>query len=140
MSTASKKANALNIFFLTCFNHSFPQLTRVDVPDLPPQDCPTEMLCAEVVAFNMLNALDTTKACGPDCITGKMLKMTASSITPVLTKLFNLSIAFLLPGKLPQLSLSPSVVLTLATDPSNYHPILLSPTTDIIPGILSSMV
>ena len=72
------------------------------------------MLCTEVDVFNMLNALDTTKACGPDGITGKMLKMTASSITPVLTKLFNLSIAT---GTVPTawktstLFLSPSAVL-----------------------------
>ena len=74
----------------------------------------------------MLNALDTTKTCGPDGITGKMLKMTVSSITPVLSKQFNLSTvcAFLLPGKLPQLSLSSSVVIT---DPSNYPPISLLP-------------
>ena len=92
-STASEKANALNTFFSACFNQSFPQLTLDYAPDLPPQDSPDEMLCTEVEVFNMLNTLATTKACGPDGITGIMLKMTASSATPVLTKLFNLSIA-----------------------------------------------
>ena len=69
MSTASKKANALNTLFLICFNHSFSQLAWVDVPDLPPHDCAAELLCTKVVVFNMLNALDTTKTCGPDGIT-----------------------------------------------------------------------
>ena len=44
MSTALEKANALNTFFSTCFNHSSSQRPLVDVPDLPPQDCPTELL------------------------------------------------------------------------------------------------
>ena len=65
MSTASEKANALNTFFSTCFNHSFSQLPLEDVPGLPPQDCPTELLCTMVEVHNTLNALDTTKACGP---------------------------------------------------------------------------
>ena len=69
MSTASDKANAFNAFFATCFNQSFPPLTLEYAPDLPPLACPAEMLCTEVDVFNiMLNALDTTKACGPDGI------------------------------------------------------------------------
>ena len=83
----------MNVFFSTCFNQSFPQLTLDYAPDLPPQDSPVEMLCTEVEVFNMLNTLDNTKACGPDGITGKMLKMTAFSVTLVLTNLFNLSVA-----------------------------------------------
>ena len=58
-STASDKANALNTFFSACFNQSFPHLTLDYAPDLPPQDCPDEMLCTEVEVFNMLNILDT---------------------------------------------------------------------------------
>ena len=127
MSTASEKANAFNTFFATCFNQSFPQLTLEYAPDLPPQDCPAEMLCTEVDVFNMLNALDTTKVCGPDGITGKMLKMTASSITPVLTKLFNLSIAT---GTVPTAWKISTVVpvpkcSANTSDPSNYRPISL---------------
>ena len=127
MSTASEKANTFNTFFATCFNQSFPQLTLEYAPDLPPQDCPAEMLCTEVDVFNMLNALDTTKACGPDGITGKMLKMTASSITPVLTKLFNLSIAT---GTVPTAWKTSTVVpvpkcSANTSDPSNYRPISL---------------
>ena len=40
----------------------------------------------------MLFALDTSKASGPDGISGKMLKETAISIAPVLTELFNMSL------------------------------------------------
>ena len=37
MCTASKKANAFNAFFTTCFNQSFPQLPLEYAPDLPSQ-------------------------------------------------------------------------------------------------------
>ena len=75
----------------------------------------------------MLNTLDTTKACGPDGITGKMLKMTASSVTPVLTKLFNLSIAT---GTVPTAWKTSTVVPVSkcsanTSDPANYQPISL---------------
>ena len=80
------------------------------------------MLCTEVDVFNMLNALDTTKACGPNGVTGEMLKMTASSITPVLTKWFNLSIAT---GTVPTAWKTSTVVpvpkcSANTSDPSNY--------------------
>jgi len=42
--------------------------------------------------FEKLSNLDTSKASGPDGISCMMLKHTASSIGPILTKLFNLSI------------------------------------------------
>ena len=69
MSTASKKANALNTFFSTCFNQSFPQLTLEYAPDLPPQECPAEILCTEPEVFNILNTLDSM---WPGWCTGKM--------------------------------------------------------------------
>ena len=124
MSTASEKANAFNAFFAACFNQSFPPLTLEYTRDLPPPACPAEMLCIEVDVFN---ALDTTKACGPDGITGKMLKVTASSITPVLTKLFNLSIAT---GTVPTAWKTSTVVPVPkcganTSDPSNYQSISL---------------
>ena len=70
----------------------------------------------------MLNALDTTKACCPDGITGKVLKMTASSITHVPTKRFNLSIAT---GTVPTAWKTSTVVpfpkcSANTSDPSNY--------------------
>ena len=75
----------------------------------------------------MLNALDTTKACGPDGITGKMLKMTASSITHVLTKLFNLSIATdTVPTAWKTSTIVPVPKCSANTSyPSNYRPISL---------------
>ena len=51
-----------------------------------------DILCTEQEILNLLIALDTSKASGPDGISGKMLKGTAISIVPVLTEFFNLSI------------------------------------------------
>ena len=48
--------------------------------------------------MELLLALDTGKAYGPDDIPAKKLKSTAVSIAPVLTKFFNLLITT---GKLP---------------------------------------
>ena len=54
--------------------------------------------------MELLRALDTSKANGPDNKSAKMLKSTAVSIVPVLTKLLNLSITT---GKLPMLGKHP---------------------------------
>ena len=56
------------------------------------------LLCTEDEVLELLHALDTSKANGPDNISAKMLKSTAVSIASVLTKLLNLSITT---GKLP---------------------------------------
>jgi len=71
--------------------------------------------------------LDTGKASGPDGISGRMLKGTIQSISPVLTDLFNLSINT---GKIPQKWKISSVVPipktpTNSTDPYKYRPISL---------------
>ena len=44
--------------------------------------------------FNMLHTLGTTKACGPDGITGKMFKMTASSVNPACKAICILTCSF----------------------------------------------
>ena len=59
---------------------------------------PDEFLCAEEEIHGYLSKLDTTKANGPDGLCAKMLKETATSITPAVTKLFNTSLQL---GKLP---------------------------------------
>ena len=54
--------------------------------------CPEELLCTpEEVLFYILS-LDSSKANGPDGISVQMLKGTAHSIAPSITKLFNISI------------------------------------------------
>ena len=84
------KANMLNNFFANCFNTIFPPLS---VPATLPLSHPSEeILCTEDEIFHLLSLLDVTKASGPDGISPKMLKYTAASIAPIVTKIFNLSI------------------------------------------------
>ncbi len=87
-----KKAEVLNLFFHSCFNSALPPLSTEDQVTLNPPNCPEELLCTEEEVFGLSSALDTTKSNGPDGISAKMLKGVACSLSPVLVKLFNLSI------------------------------------------------
>ena len=52
--------------------------------------CPREILCSESEVGDLLASLDVSKSSGQDGISARMLKVTAYSIAPTLTKLFNL--------------------------------------------------
>ena len=91
------KANLLNVTFVSNFNYSLPGLAGQFLSDAP-HSCPTDLLCTEDEVFNMLSTLDTTKANGHDDISARMLRETATSVTPYVTKLFNTSIRL---GELP---------------------------------------
>lgn len=120
------KANMLNIFFANCFNTIFPPLSASAT--LPHSNPSEEILCTEDEVFHLLSSLDVTKASGPDGISPKMLKYTAASVTPIITKLFNLSITS---GKIPlrwkQAHVVPIPKTSVATSPSCYRPISLIP-------------
>ena len=121
-----QKAAVLNSFFSSCFNLSHPPLDpsfpedHLSVPNCEALYCTTEEV------MHMLEHLDCSKACGPDQISARMLKVTASSIAPSITKLFNISIRT---GKLPdQWKLSMVVPIPKSSnlsEPSNYRPISL---------------
>ena len=63
-----------------------------EMPHLP------EMFCTVAEVEQFLHDLEVSKASGPDKISSRMLKMTATSIAPSITELFNLSIHT---GKIP---------------------------------------
>ena len=90
----SDKATMLNQYFSECFNKAQPPLSCGDsINNEGMNECPEDFLCTEEEVFDMLASLDVSKANGPDGISAKMLKGTAHSITPSLTKLFNISIS-----------------------------------------------
>ena len=104
----SEKASMLNNFFSSCFNKCVPPIIPgSDLERLDPSACPLDLLCTEDEVLELLLALDTNKANGPDNISAKMLKSTATSIAPVLTKLLNLSITT---GRIPGAWKTSSVV------------------------------
>ena len=61
-------------------------------------NCPVDLLCTEGEAFDLLCSIDPTKSSGPDQISARMLRATATRITPAVMKLFNISI---MTGELP---------------------------------------
>ena len=94
------KASMLNNFFSQCFNKELPPLTSHDCLGFTtPDECPESVLCSEEEVAQLLQSIDVSKSNGPDKISGRMLKATALSIAPSITKLFNLSIKL---GCVPQ--------------------------------------
>ena len=120
------KANLLNSFFTDCFNNSHPPIQLQEVSRHP--SCPEEILCSESEVGDLLAALDPSKASGKDDISAKMLKYTAYSIAPSITKLFNLSLTT---GTIPSVW-KKSLIVPIPknqelSNPSNYRPVSLLP-------------
>ena len=69
----------LNNFFADCFNTKLPPLSAMDM-DSGSHECPENLLCTEQEVLVLLKSIDTSKASGPDKISGRMLKETAVSI------------------------------------------------------------
>ena len=58
------KANALNNFFYSCYNQNCPPLTQCShnhEQEMPPEDCPEQLLSTEASVFDLLAQLDTAK-------------------------------------------------------------------------------
>ena len=89
---SKEKAILLNHFFHDYFNKTLPPLAP-QPSLLSPDGCPADLLCSEEEVFDLISSLDTSKSTGPDGISARMLKSVATSITPSLTRLFNLSIS-----------------------------------------------
>ena len=131
ISSNAGKASLLNEVLSQNFNLAIPPLTEADSQHFmvnPSTIPPQTILCTEEEVLGLLLAIDTSKASGPDGISGKMLKNTALSISPVM-KLFNLPIST---GKIPhQWKISSAVPIPKSSanmdNPCNYRPIALLP-------------
>ena len=108
ITSNSAKATLLNNFFYECFNHALPPL-RDPLPRCNPDACPAVLLCTVEEIEELLCTLNVDKSTGPNSISPRMLKSTAYSIAPSLTKLFNRSIASgcYQPGNLQRYSSNP---------------------------------
>ena len=113
-------------YFHDCFNQSFPPLK--DLPPLDPNGCPTSVLCTEEQITDLLLDLNPVKSTGLDGVSATMLKCTALSIAPSLTKLFNKSIAT---GSFPTTwkcaRITPIFESCDPSLPKNYRPISILP-------------
>ena len=144
ITSDSEKMEVLCNHFTRSFNNSLPPLSPDDVQsiEIDPSACPEHLLCTEEEVFSLLTLLDVTKASGPDGISAHMLKATAATIAPVVTKLFNLSIST---GSFPWTAKSSLVVpvpkSTDHTSPSNYRPIsLLAILSKVLEKYICSLV
>ena len=141
------KANMLSSFFSKCFNSSLPPLFDSDLDIISPvsginsgpdssdsssgdspgssDDNLDNLLCTEEV-LRLLQSIDTSKATGPDKISGKMVKATATSIAYPISILFNKSIRS---GTFPT-CWKDSLVVPIPksnnhSSPNNYRPVSL---------------
>ena len=51
-------ANLLNVTFVESFNHSVPELTTSDIPNVSANDCLDNLLCTEGKVYELLSTLD----------------------------------------------------------------------------------
>ena len=71
-----EKVDLLNSFFHSCFNKSHAPIAPLKDLHFAPS---AEYLCTEEEVFDLLASLDVSKASGPDGISARMLKYTATS-------------------------------------------------------------
>ena len=126
LNSNADKANLLNQYFYDCFNRSFPPLSTPTA--LSPSECPESIQCTEDEVTDLLNSLNPAKSTGLDGVSAIMLKSTALSIAPSLTKLFNLSIATgCFPTEWKQARITPIHKASDSSLPKNYRPISILP-------------
>ena len=97
------KPTCWTTFFSSCFNSSCPPITpnpleTYSQANLDPSNFPEILKCSTEFVADMLVTLNTSKSSGPDGISSRMLKSSAYSIAPSITRLFDNSLA---EGKFP---------------------------------------
>ena len=124
-NNSSQKASILNKQFSSVFNNedttTVPNLGDSPYPIIP------NIKVDENIVYYLLCQLKNNKASGPDGIPPTLLKLGASEIAPVLTKIFQASYD---QGKLPtdwkHATITPVFKKGSRSDPSNYRPISLT--------------
>ena len=125
ISNNYEKANALNEYFVKQSQLDADSST-LPIPNPLTQESLTTISINASEVKEILSTLDTTKACGHDGITPKMLKMTASTIAPSLAMLFNYSLRTKsFPDIWKLAHVSPLFKKGDPTDRKNYRPISL---------------
>ena len=123
----TEKANLLNAYFRSCFNPSHPPLSPNEQFHRCLSEC-EDISCCEQEVYKLLTKLDQSKASGEDGISAIMLKNTAASIAPSITKLFNASLVTgMIPSQWKKSLIVPIPKDSNASSPSNYRSISLLP-------------
>ena len=89
-------ANAFSSFFSECFNRA--DASNVPIPHYDVTSSLSILSCSSDEIQSLISKLKNNSAVGIDGITRLMLKQTASSISPILCSIFNLSLST---GRIP---------------------------------------
>ena len=139
-SSSIQKANLLNKFFSTCFSPA----SDLDTPDSNTDSgpCLTNVSCSQDEVLKHLSNLQLQTASGPDGISSHMLRSTASSITPTITRIFNESLKQMkVPDHWKMSNVTPIPKSGDPTSPTNYRPIsLLSLVSKVLERIVHSRI
>ena len=138
--TTTDKADLLNKTFTQCFSSP----TTFTPPD-PSEDTQgpltlESITCNEAEVYDLLSTWKLNTATGPDGVSSRMLRETAATITPGLTKIFNQSLQ---QSKVPSLwklsNVTPIPKDGNKSSPLNYRPVsLLSLVSKILERIVHS--
>ena len=126
-TTSNEKAKLLNHYFYSCFNKCLPPLSDEDLQPPASTSCSESILIAEEYVASALQNLDVSKSTGIDDVSARMLKHTALSIAPSLTKLFNLSITAGCPDNWKIARIVPIPKADDMSSPTNFRPISILP-------------
>ena len=119
------KVNPLNSFFHSVFSPAQATTTTSNL-QLSSDTALSNIQLTENEVFKALDSLDPSKACGPDGIPGKLLKMTANIIAPSLCYIYNLSLSQgVVPAFWKLAYVTPVFKKDDPTLASNYRPISL---------------
>ena len=85
--TDGEKSSMLNYYFSRCWNRSQPPLSEYFMNDTEEVGDSSNVFCSTDEIMKLIHGLDVSKANDIDGVSARMLKATASSIAPSLTKL-----------------------------------------------------
>ena len=114
----------VNSYLVKCFNPNGISVEEVRQNVSPSLHWVDDLCCKEECVCEILSSLDTSKSNGPDGISANILKFTALSIAPSITKIFNLTIKTGKQREIWKLSyIVPILKSSKAENPCNYRPI-----------------
>ena len=139
-TTTTEKADLLNRTFAKCFTS--PTTFDPPSPSQEVQESPTleSISCSESVVHDLLSTCKPNTATGPDGVTSRMLRETAPTIAPQLTKIFNQSLhQSIIPSSWKLSNVTPIPKGGNEASPLNYRPVsLLSLVSKILERIVHS--
>ena len=112
---AKEKAELLNEFFISQSRlDDSSSSVPVDFDHFPTSRLLSNVITSEREISALLSSVDINKACGPDSISDKIIKICADGITKVFTDLVNLSLlSGVFPDDWKQANVTPSKRMTV---------------------------